>query len=225
LTPGQTKCNVRLWLLLSHSNLAQCPTHQSCGLRQGGAGCPNDDLENALHLLDGDPSHPDRTIPLCTVRCRNFNMVETLAEKWLKAGGICQLPVPSELVTLADHHPIEIRKLSLKAIHGAIWRLSDEWVIQLNEDDTPAEQRFTLFHEAFHIFVLSHYQMASAYPHHVSRGSFMEQMANWFAGCILQPRKWLAREYALTQDLEKLAAVFDTTPALVYVRLKRLGLT
>ena len=36
----------------------------------------------------------------------------------------------------------------------------------------------------------------------VSRGTFTEQLANYFAGCVLMPRKWLARDYAATQTWE-----------------------
>ena len=224
MTTNRPKCTGELWPLLGQGNLAHCPAYESCAVRRDGAWCPNDDVEDAFRLIDGATFEPNQSIAICPVRCRTFEVVESLADSWLEADGVRRPPVPTSLTFLADHHPIEIRKLPLKAIHGVIWRLSNEWVIQLNEADTPAEQRFTLFHEAFHIFTLSQYQMTAPHEFRVSRGTFMEQLANYFAGCVLMPRKWLAREYAATQDLEKLAAVFDTTPALVYVRLKRLGL-
>jgi len=155
-----------------------------------------------------------------------FRMVEMLAQRFLKEGGVCHPPVPNELVLLADKRlPIEVRLLPLKAYHGAIWRLKDGWIIQLREDDTPARSRFALFHEAFHI--LAHCS-SSATPvfrrRGAAQGSFNELVADAFAAFTLMPREWVEEKWAAVHDLDQMVKLFDVPKPAMWIRLKRLGL-
>jgi Zn-dependent peptidase ImmA (M78 family) len=153
-----------------------------------------------------------------------FNLVEMLAQKYLKKGKVHYPPVPTELVSLADeHYPIEVRLVPLVASHGAIWYLEDSWVIQLNKGDSPATRRFTLFHEAFHI--LAHRRAAAgarkpvlATPH------FNELLAEQFAACILMPSKLVREAWAKVNDVSKLAEIFAVPKPAACFRLKFLHL-
>jgi len=50
-------------------------------------------------------------------------------------------------------------------------------------------------------------------------GSFNELLADYFAICILMPKKW-----AEVKDLDRMAEIFDVPKAVMCIRLKRLGL-
>ncbi|MBA7540632.1 hypothetical protein ES705_32931 [subsurface metagenome] len=151
-------------------------------------------------------------------------MVEMLAQRYLKKGGVRRPPVPTGIVSLADkQHPIEVRVVSLKVYHGAIWQLNGSWIIQLRNDDTPATQRVTLFHEAFHI--LAHRRTTPVFrKRETIQGSFNELLATYFADCILMPGGWVIEKWAEVKDLDRMAEIFEVPKPAMCIRLKRLGL-
>jgi len=62
------------------------------------------------------------------------------------------------------------------------------WIIHLKKDDPFTTQRFTLFHEVFHI--LAHHRNTPASRKRGHRETpFTELLANYFAACVLMPRK------------------------------------
>jgi len=155
-----------------------------------------------------------------------FQFVEKLAQRLLKKGGVCNPPVPIKLLSLADEqNPIEIHPLPLKVHHAALWRLRDKWVIQLEDNAPSARNRFTLFHEAFHI--LAHCG-SSATPvfrkRGVIQGSFNELLADYFAICVLMPRGWVKEKWTEMGNLGKMAQLFDVPKSTMWFRLKELGL-
>jgi Predicted Zn peptidase len=149
--------------------------------------------------------------------------VELLAQKYLERGDASCLPVPIELVSLADEqHTIEVCLLPLNAYHGALWRLGGEWIIQLKNDDTPASRRFTLFHEAFHI--LAHCKTAPVFRKRgTTQGSFNELLADYFAACILMPRELVKEKWAEVEDLDRMVGIFGVPRSAMCIRLKCLG--
>ena len=151
-------------------------------------------------------------------------MVEMLAQNYLKKGGICYPPVPSELVSvIADKQSVEVRLVPITNYHGAIWRIKEGWVIQLKESDPPDEQRLTLFHETFHM--VAHIKSTPVFSRrgHVP-APFNEMLASYFAVCILMPGKWIKEEWAELRDIKKTAEIFGVPQRTVVFRLKRLGL-
>ena len=61
---------------------------------------------------------------------------------------------------------------------------------------------------------------------HLSAEQKAERLADYFAGCVLMPKRWLKSMWATeTQSVEKLAARFEVTPRAMSVRLSQLGLT
>jgi hypothetical protein len=150
-----------LWSYISRGDGEHCPLHNDCQFRLQNSQCLDDNkkffqrvntlLDNEGLILSG--SEPGK---LEFIRCgqagRIFQLVGTLAHKYFKMGKVHSPPVPAVLVALCDSsHPIEVREVPLKAYHGAIWRLRDKWIVHLNENDTLARKKFSLFHEAFHI--------------------------------------------------------------------------
>ena len=151
-------------------------------------------------------------------------LVERLAQRYLRKHRLHCPPVPNELISLLDtEHAVEIRTIPLKSYHGAIWRIGDRWVIQLKSGDTPAMKRYTLFHEAFHI--LAHCRGVPVFRQRgVEVGSFNEGLATYFATCILMPREWVKEKWAEVNDLHQMAEIFDVPKSAMCIRLRRLGL-
>jgi Zn-dependent peptidase ImmA (M78 family) len=148
-----------------------------------------------------------------------------LAIKYQAKAGIDRLPVPNDLITqAADNLPIEVRQVPLKAYHGAVWRLSDCWLIHLNSNDTPARQRFTLYHEIFHI--LAHCKATPVFKKtsHSHKGTFNELLADHFAAIILLPENWVKEKWLELKDVSQMAAIFDVPKPIMYLGLKAMRL-
>jgi hypothetical protein len=145
-----------LWSYVSSGDGEHCPLHSLCQTKLACGWCPDENKKRLNQFLDQD----EVTLQSCDFMETNiggqtsrlFLLAELMAQKYLKMGGVDCPPVPTGIVSLADKQRcIEIHALPLKAYHGAIWRLNEEWVIQLRDGDTSARKRFALFHETFHI--------------------------------------------------------------------------
>jgi len=213
-----------LWSYVSSGDGEHCPFYDDCHIRQAGQWCPDDNKERLAQLVDETQFKPSKCNSIECGTCGGiFGMVEMLAQRWLKKAKVHCPPVPSEIASLVDEkHPLEVRLLPLKAYHGAIWRLSDSWIIQIRNDETPAAQRFTLFHEAFHI--LAHCKTSPVFSRNgVSEGSFNEMLADAFAFYILMPREWVEEKWAEVKEIDRMAEIFDVSKSAMCIRLKRLG--
>lgn len=94
-----------------------------------------------------------------------------------------------------------------------------EWIIALNDSDSPARQRFTLLHEFKHI--VDHPQAGALY-----RSQWQaERAADYFAGCALIPKRELKRVFCgITQNIDRLADHFGVSREAIRVRLDQTGL-
>jgi hypothetical protein len=177
---------------------------------------------------DPDLTHPasvEFKFSYCPQSGRIFELVRRLAIKYQIEAGIDRLPVPSDLVTRADDNlPIEVRKVPLKAHHGTVWRLNDCWVVQLNSNDTAARQRFTLYHEIFHI--LAHCKATPVFrkASGIQGGSFNELLADHFAAIILMPDKLVKEKWNEVKDIGQMATIFNVPKTIVWFALKHLEL-
>jgi len=225
MTKKIPKWEAQLWSNISSGDGMHCPLYSNCRIRQKGGWCLDDNKEQIDWLLDTDSFNFSSFDFIESGTCYGeFKMVEMLAQRYLKEGGVRCPPVPTEIISLAnEQRPVEVRLVPLKACHGAVWHLQDGWVIQLNENDTPATRRFILFHEAFHI--LAHNKANPIFRNRrTEEGSFNELLADFFAVFILMPKQWVKEKWAEVRDLEEMAKVFDVPKAAMCIRLKRLGL-
>jgi len=214
-----------LWSYVSSSDGEHCPLYSHCQARQSGKWCVDENIERVKPLLEKcrlNLSDCAFIKPVST--CRVFQLVEMLAQAWQLRGRVRCPPVPTGLVSLADEqHPIEVRVLPLKAYHGAIWGLREGWVIQIKKNAPSAANRFTIFHEAFHI--LAHCKATPVFRRRGTvRGSFNELLADYFAICVLMPKEWVKEKWTEFHDLNKMAKLFDVPKPAMCVSLKRLGL-
>ena len=223
-----------LWAYLSRGAGVQCPIYQSCELRLEGMWCLSDHedfFETLNEFVDDDDPNPAaaassnfESLP-CPTSGKIFKLVTRLATKYHLKAGIERLPVTADLITRAyDNLPIEVRQVPLKAYHGSIWRLRDCWLIQLNSNDTPARQRFTLYHEIFH--VLAHCKATPVFKKtSCSReGSFNELLADHFSTAVLAPRECVAKMWLEVKDISQMAAIFDMPKSVMLLALKAMRL-
>ena len=231
-----TKWENELWSYVSSGDGTCCPIYSRCQVRRRGSSCFDDNKTLIERFSSIRRSNPDNfsTILANDADFTNimdhwtpgeiFRLVEKLAQKCLKKEGISSPPVPANIIKLTDgDNPVEVRLLPLKNYHGAIWRLSDRWVIQLNAKDAPAIRRFTLFHEAFHI--LAHCQATPVFnsPRH-NGAYFNELLADYFAVCMHMPREWVVEKWREVNNIGRMAEIFGTLESQVWIRLKQLHL-
>jgi len=218
----------KLWSYISQADGMHCPAYSHCQVRLKGGWCADDNRKILEQVYRDDDFRPEkyRNIVDATHSATSemAKRIEKLAWWYLKQGNCYCPPVSTELVSLADDQkPIKVRLLPLKAYHGAIWRLNGGWVIQLKDDDTSATKRFTLFHEAFHI--LAHCRSVPVFRKRgVEQGYFNELLADYFAACVLMPRRWVMEKWAEVQDLDKMAEIFVAPKGAMWFQLKLLGL-
>ncbi|MGS2809330.1 ImmA/IrrE family metallo-endopeptidase [Nocardia sp. MW-W600-9] len=151
-------------------------------------------------------------------------IAELQAAKLLELCEIDSGPVPSEIVSRLPKLRVE---RTLRSASGAsLWdRGRGEWVIYLNRIDSWRRQRFTLFHEFKHIVDHGHRHVLYAGPGHSDSDIEAERAADYFAGCVLVPKKFLKRAWGQgTQKVVDLARLFGVSEVAIEVRLRQTGL-
>lgn len=175
----------------------------------------------------GERARPSilRSLRAMTPQCQlSFDDTKQLAER--QAHQLRQLVAESghDLSNgVEEHHLTSLPRL--KVVREALptsglsyWNGS-EWVIVLNEEQSPARQRFTLFHEFKHI--LDHGAATRLYADEYQA----ERAADFFAGCVLMPKPALKQVFCnLTQNIDRLAAHFGASQQAIRVRLEQTGL-
>ena len=195
--------------------------------------CPHAGSEWCHRLTVKDPSSRPAHLPYPdAARCLYGDMpaccwvladVEKLAGEYLTGAGVPGPPVPSEVIDVFDEsRKVEVRSVPLKALHGAVWLLGREWVIQLNGRDPRRVRRYSLFHEAFHIAYRITYPAFNKAE--VSKTSFNEVLADHFATCFLMPKEWVEEYWPKVQDVRAMADLFDVTVSQMRRRLNQFNL-
>ncbi len=231
-----------LWSYVSSGDGANCPLYHKCHVRREG-GCyisdSNKDIQNICRLIDADTDADEAEAEAALspawggigcFRCdrpgRIFQLATMLARKYLEKAKVHSPPVPTSIISVADdNRPIEVHQVPLKAYRGAIWRLNDRWVIQLRSADTLARQRFTLYHELFH--VLAHCRGTPVFRKigtHDGSFNFNELLADNFASNVLLPSDWVKRKWPKVKDLNRMAEIFAVPRPVMFLTLRLLHL-
>lgn len=168
---------------------------------------------DATYCLHGDT-------PGC---CWVLADVEKLANEYLAGAGVSGPPVPSTLIEIFDDSKkVDVRLVPLKALHGVVWQMGREWIIQLNARDPRRVRRYSMFHEAFHI---AHRITLPAFNRAVVRhASFNEVLADHFATCFLMPKGWVEEYWPRLQGIRAMADRFDVPTSQMRRRLNQLSL-
>jgi hypothetical protein len=219
------------WSYLNQSDGIKCPIYEYCQYRLRGYRCICDDegfFDSELNFLDDesfDPASFNITPPQlykCLTEGRIFKLGIRLADKYRERIELHNRHVTGSLIIKScDDIHIEVRLLPLRAHSGAVWRLSDCWVIYLNSDHTSARQRLTLHHEIFHI--LAHYYAHPVFKKSYGReGSFNELLAEHFAAVSLMPRNLIRERWKKVKDINQMATLFDVPKPVMYRGLQLL---
>jgi Zn-dependent peptidase ImmA (M78 family) len=149
-------------------------------------------------------------------------IAELQASRLLESFGVSDAPVPSELVSELPR--ISVRYDRELPVSGSTYWDGACWVITLNLSEPWTRRRHTMAHEFKHI--VDHGNLTNLY-----RGSAWqtpaqqaEHVADYFAGCLLVPKRLLKTAYfSGTQRPAELARRFHVSVPAMRVRLAQVG--
>jgi Zn-dependent peptidase ImmA (M78 family) len=148
-------------------------------------------------------------------------VAETQANRLLRLSGQTQPPVGEEII--AELPGIEIERVTTVKAQAAVKWTHGRWLILLNAAEPRGRQRFSLAHELKHI--LDHPFVTILYTRRDGSTEQAEQVCDYFASCLLMPRRWLRQAWAEgVRNEHALARRFGVTPQAVKVRLLQVGL-
>jgi hypothetical protein len=155
-----------------------------------------------------------------------LRLAERQAALLLELGCGVVVPVPSSIVT--DQPRITVEHDPALPAHAASgcsdWDSRRRtWVISLNPTEPRRRRRFTVLHEYKHI--LDHPHPGIRPSRYTYQRPVAEIVADYFAGCVLVPKRLLAAAYYDgIQSRRDLAQLFDVSQEAVAVRLLQIGL-
>lgn len=153
----------------------------------------------------------------------SLRVAELQAAKLLSLFDINDGPVPSELITELPR--LRVVYGDLPASGTSHWN-GEEWIITLNRHEAHARQRLTLAHEYKHIIDHGSTKRLYTGSWRHSEEAQSEQAADYFAGCLLVPRRLLKRAWGNgIQSPDALARHFNVSVPAITVRLAQTGLT
>lgn len=119
----------------------------------------------------------------------SLELAERQAERLLALAGISAPPVSESIIT--DVPRVEVQRMTPSPVSGAAQWSRGRWLILLKGSEPEARQRFTLAHEFKH--VLDHPFIDALYPSVCThtREQRAEQVCDYFAACLLMPRRWI----------------------------------
>ncbi|WP_369044674.1 ImmA/IrrE family metallo-endopeptidase [Sinomonas sp. P10A9] len=162
---------------------------------------------------------PHRTV---TSQSEALRVAEHQATRLLELHRIDDGPIPTELIPGLPKIEIELVDAP---ISGASFWNGNAWIIELNKHENYRRQRFTLAHEYKHI--VDHNRADTLYlgTRDATPQQQAEQAADYFAGCLLVPKKLLKRAYySGIQRTRDLADLFQVSEAAMAVRLRQTGI-
>jgi Zn-dependent peptidase ImmA (M78 family) len=151
-------------------------------------------------------------------------VAERQANRLLKISGIAVPPVPDAVIVELPR--IQVERIALGPVSGATEWSHGRWLILVNAAEPPGRQRFSLAHEFKH--VLDHPFVQTLYPgvRDPIDPQRAEQVCDYFAACLLMPRRLLAPRWAGGfKNAEALARLFRVSPTAMRFRLRATGLS
>lgn len=152
-----------------------------------------------------------------------IRVAELQANRLLKWRGVDGPPVPDDLVSTFPR--VQVETIYPLGVSGATAWSDGRWQILLNGGEPLTRQRFSSVHELKH--VLDSPLAEIAYPNvkGMSSAERQEQIADYFAACVLMPRRWVKRAWGNgVQDVRDLARLFGVSREAMRYRLAALGL-
>lgn len=153
-----------------------------------------------------------------------LRIAELQANKLLERHQVTDYLVPRELIT--ELPKIAVRYGSHLVSGASYWDAeAGTWIIQLSRTDSWQRRRFTLAHEYKHIIDHGRQQQLYRGARRATAALEAEQAADYFAGCLLVPRRMLKRAWGNgIQRTAELARLFQVSEQAIGVRLRQCGL-
>lgn len=152
-----------------------------------------------------------------------LRLAELQANRLLESWDIHEAHVPNEIVSELPR--VRIVRDDLPVSGTSHWNGS-HWVITLNEHEPWVRQRFTLMHEFKHIIDHGQTERLYAGDRRHTASEQAELVADYFAGCVLLPKRLLKRAWGDgIQRPIALARHFRVSALAVGVRLAQTGLS
>jgi len=152
-----------------------------------------------------------------------MRLAELQANRFRELLGVAEPELPDETIASLPRMSVE-RKVDLPVSGLAHWH-NGRWIVALNALEPDTRQRFSLGHELFHI--VNHHTRQWLHPgnHRFSAHHTGERLADYFAACLLMPKRYVKALAAEGHDVERLAAVFNVSTRAMHIRLHHLGVT
>ncbi len=148
-----------------------------------------------------------------------LKLAEIQAGHLLRLSGVTEPPVDEGII--AELPRIQVERVEPARIQAAASWSHGRWLVLLNASMSRGRQRFSLAHEFKHI--LDHPFIATLYRN--TDDCVAEQACDYFAACVLMPRRWLRKAWADgVRDVHVLARRFGVAPLAVKIRLLQIGL-
>jgi len=133
-----------------------------------------------------------------------------------------QAKLPEEAISELPR--MEVRRETDLPVSGLTYWDSGRWLIALNAHEPIGRQRFSLAHEFKHVLDHTERDLLYLSGRVWSRNEQAEHLADYFAGCLLMPKRWVKRLFGERDSLIALADAFGVSPRAMHVRLSQLGL-
>lgn len=142
---------------------------------------------------------------------------EAIASEILIRGGISRPPVPANLIGVFDpERPVHVVKRPLRfPVRGLLQPGKRCWLVILASYLPPPAQRFTLFHEGYHILC-----RCRAVRLDGPKG-YEDWLADGFAARLLMPRQWVVERISKV-NVGQLAFTFRVSRRAMERRIKEL---
>jgi Zn-dependent peptidase ImmA (M78 family) len=148
-----------------------------------------------------------------------LRLAEAQAHRLLHLSGVIEAPVSENIIS--DLPRIQVERVEPARAQAAAEWSHGRWLILLNGAMSRGRQRFSLAHEFKHI--LDHPFATAMYGS--SDDCAVEQACDYFAACLLMPRRWLRQAWKEgVRDVPTLARRFAVSPQAIKMRLLQVGL-
>ncbi len=149
-------------------------------------------------------------------------IAELQANRLRELLGLDQAELPDSAIT--DLPRLRVTRRSGLPVSGLTHWHNGRWLIALNASEPETRQRFSLCHELKH--VLDHTtQQWTCWDEPWRSGAIKaERLADYFAGCLLMPKRHVKRLFGMQPDGTALADAFGVSLPAMTVRLSQLGL-
>lgn len=120
---------------------------------------------------------------------------------------------------------LRIRRDSRLPVSGLTHWHNGRWLIVINGGEPLGRQRFSLAHEFAHVVQHTAKGWLCHDDPRMSQNAKAERLADYFAGCLLMPKRWVKRFHGERRSVGEMAQAFGVTERAVEVRLGQLGIT